>query len=91
MLIDFNGSVTRRKPVPCINTNYFDFKWGNQNNKSNRIIDSQFMTNTIYVDTTIGGNRTMFGVNFADDHIKGYPIDRMRRRPPDGRMPPPRR
>ncbi len=28
---------------------------------------------TKYVSTTMGGNETMFGVNFADGRIKGYP------------------
>ncbi|MCK5001208.1 MAG: DUF1566 domain-containing protein, partial [Anaerohalosphaera sp.] len=37
-----------------------------------RIIDSQFATSTKYVSTTMNGNETMFGVNFADGRIKGY-------------------
>lgn len=42
-----------------------------------RIIDSQFATTSIYVSyTNLGGseNQTMFGVNFVDGRIKGYPV-----------------
>ena len=39
-----------------------------------RVIDSQYATSTIYESDTMGGNATMFGVNFADGRIKGYPI-----------------
>lgn len=78
-LMDFNGTVTTSKPVPYIDTNYFDFKWGNESNKNNRIIDAQFFTSTQYVGSTMGGNPTVFGVNFADGRIKGYPRERMSR------------
>ena len=37
------------------------------------VIDSQDWTATEYVGTTMGGNATVFGVNFADGRIKGYP------------------
>ena len=59
--------------VPFIDTDYFDFEYGNPDT-GERIIDSQWATSTEYVNTTMGGNRTMFGVNFADGRIKGYPI-----------------
>ncbi|HAI13972.1 MAG TPA: DUF1566 domain-containing protein [Phycisphaerales bacterium] len=77
-LMDFNGSVARKTPVPYIDTQYFDFKWGNKNS-SNRIIDAQFLSATKYVGTTMGNNPTVFGVNFADGRIKGYPISRFKR------------
>ncbi len=38
-----------------------------------RIIDGQFASSTLYVSTTMNGNETMFGVNFVDGRIKGYP------------------
>jgi len=41
-----------------------------------RIIDSQYATCTKYVSTTMRGDETMFGVNFADGRIKGYPVRR---------------
>lgn len=58
--------------VPFIDP-IFSFQYGDES-KGERIIDSQFATSTKYVSTTMGGNETMFGVNFADGRIKGYPI-----------------
>ncbi len=58
---------------PFIDTKYFKFRYGNPG-RGERIIDSQFATCTRYVSTTMRGNETMFGVNFADGRIKGYPI-----------------
>lgn len=63
---------------PFIDTDYFKFQYGKEED-GDRIIDSQFASCTKYVGTTMGGNETMFGVNFADGRIKGYPIvDRQR-------------
>jgi hypothetical protein len=65
--------------VPYINTNYFSFGFGDLNasshgaNANERLIDAQYATSSIYVSTTMGGQSTMFGVNFADGRIKGYP------------------
>ena len=58
--------------VPFIDTDYFDFGYGDTS-AGERIIDAQFASNTIYVAETMNGNETMFGVNFADGRIKGYP------------------
>jgi len=58
--------------TPFIDTDYFAFSYGDPA-KGERIIDSQMATSTKYVSTTMGGNETMFGVNFADGRIKGYP------------------
>ena len=49
----------------------FMFEYGNPQD-GDRIIDSQFATSTKYVSTTMKGDETMFGVNFADGRIKGY-------------------
>lgn len=57
---------------PFINTEYFGFVYGDPA-KGERVIDSQMATSTKYVSTTMRGNETMFGVNFADGRIKGYP------------------
>lgn len=77
-LIDFSGTDippwSKTANTPFINKRYFKFKYGNT--ASERIIDSQFATSTKYVSTTMGGNATMFGVNFADGRIKGYPLAR---------------
>jgi len=65
--------------VPYINTNYFTFGYGDLSSSSHggtsdeRLIDAQYACASIYVSTTMGGNTTMFGVNFADGRIKGYP------------------
>lgn len=61
---------------PFIDTNYFIFEYGNTN-AGERVIDSQFATSTKYVSTTMVGNDTDFGVNFADGRIKGYPTGPM--------------
>jgi hypothetical protein len=58
--------------VPFIDTDYFNFEYGDES-AGERVIDSQWATSTKYVSTTMNGNETMFGVNFADGRIKGYP------------------
>ncbi len=63
--------------VPFINTQYFNFEYGNPND-GERIIDSQFATSNLDVgDSNFGGGNLMFGVNFADGRIKGYPTGPM--------------
>ncbi len=57
--------------VPFLDTDYFTFVYGNPA-EGERIIDSQYASSTLYVSTTMGGFRTLFGVNFADGRIKGY-------------------
>ncbi len=57
--------------VPFID-DVFSFEYGDPG-AGERIIDSQFATSSKYVSTTMGGNDTDFGVNFADGRIKGYP------------------
>ncbi|RMF93074.1 MAG: DUF1566 domain-containing protein, partial [Planctomycetota bacterium] len=58
----------------------FAFQYGDVQ-KGERIIDSQFATATEYTSTTMNGAATVFGVNFADGRIKGYPRDRGPRGP----------
>jgi hypothetical protein len=67
----YNGTSTEDL-VPFIDTNYFDFAYGDVNS-GERLIDAQMVSSTLYVATTMGGAETMFGVNFADGRIKGYP------------------
>jgi hypothetical protein len=62
--------------IPFINTDYFDFGYGDVN-AGERIIDAQFASTNIYVGLTMGGDETMFGVNLADGRIKGYPVGPM--------------
>ena len=73
-LINFNagcgGTVTNSRPY--IDTHFFEFVYGDES-KGIRIIDSQDWSATQYVGKTMTGNPTVFGVNFADGRIKGYP------------------
>jgi hypothetical protein len=59
--------------TPFIDTGFFVFSYGDTS-AGERMIDAQYMSGTRYVSTTMGGNPTVFGVNFADGRIKGYPI-----------------
>ncbi len=80
-LIDFRGytgfdgrrqfSRVPDNAVPFINTDYFDFAYGNVA-LGERYIDAQWLSSTHYVSTTMDGMKTVFGVNFADGRIKGY-------------------
>lgn len=85
-LILFSGtdpdpmSTNTSTQQPFIDAKHFKFQYGNAE-QGERIIDSQFATSTIYRSTTMGGNKTMFGVNFADGRIKGYPVGTTRNRP----------
>ncbi len=74
-LIDFNGNVHRQPPVPYLDARYFDFRYGDES-QGERRIDAQCWSSTEYVGLTMRGNATVFGVNFADGRIKGYPRDR---------------
>jgi hypothetical protein len=80
-LIDFRGytgfnqrgsySAVPSNAIPFINTDYFDFEYGDIN-AGERYIDAQWLSSTKYVSTTMNGSETLFGVNFADGRIKGY-------------------
>jgi len=78
-LIDFRGTDPRPQGTetdtltPFIDTRYFGFRYGDPAD-GERIIDAQFVSSTRYVSTTMHGDPTVFGVNFADGRIKGYPI-----------------
>ncbi len=80
-LIDFRGidpkiiSTTADGLTPFLDTNAFHFAYGDII-ASNRLIDAQYWTQTEYVSTTMQGNPTFFGVNFADGRIKGYSRDK---------------
>jgi hypothetical protein len=63
---------TCNNATPFLDTNYFDFKYGDTN-AGERVIDAQYWSSTAYVSRMMSGNATVFGVNFADGRIKGYP------------------
>lgn len=72
-LILFTGRVQGETAVEMfINTNYFDQALGDVS-FGEREIDAQTWSSTQYVGTTMNGNATVFGVNFIDGRIKGYP------------------
>lgn len=68
-------------PKPFIDTRYFKFQYGKASD-GDRIIDSQWATSTLYVGKVMHGAQAMFGVNFADGRIKGYPTGNMPGRGP---------
>ncbi len=78
-LIDFTGVTAQSAAtsIPYIDADFFAFEYGDES-AGERFIDSQFATSTLYVSTTMGGEETMFGVNFADGRIKGYPTGKGR-------------
>lgn len=51
----------------------FDRALGDLNN-GERIIDAQYATATQYAATVMNGNAAMFGMNFVDGRVKGYPL-----------------
>ena len=60
--------------TPFIDTNYFKFGYGDVA-AGERIIDGNFVSSTLSVGKTCGESvNAVFGVNFADGRIKGYPI-----------------
>lgn len=72
-LIDFNGGFhPEGDSTPYLDAKYFEFVYGDEA-AGERPIDCQDWSATQYVGTTMNGNPTVFGVNFADGRIKGYP------------------
>jgi hypothetical protein len=73
-LMDFNGNSRAFTLVPYVDTDYLDFAWGDES-AGDRIIDAQYWTSNQYVGLVMNGEVAIFGVNFADGRIKGYPRD----------------
>jgi Protein of unknown function (DUF1566) len=79
-LIEFTGfdpdvqATTSAGLTPFIDTTYFKFGYGDVA-AGDRIIDGNFVSSTKSVSKTCGESvNAIFGVNFADGRIKGYPI-----------------
>jgi hypothetical protein len=72
-LFDCRGvfGTTNTNSKPFMDTNVFAFFYAIGGGK--RFFDVQEWSATEYVGTTMGGAPTVFGVNFADGRIKGYP------------------
>ena len=58
--------------IPFIDTDYFDFAYGDTN-AGERTIDAQFWSSNSYAGTVFNGQAAAFGLNLADGRIKGYP------------------
>ncbi len=58
--------------TPFMDADTFAFEYGNTS-AGERLIDSQWVTSNVYLDTVMGGDECFFGVNFADGRIKCYP------------------
>ncbi len=61
--------------IPFIDTNYFGFAYGpgTSTDTGLRVIDAQDWSANAYVSTVMGGQAAVFGFNFTDGRIKGYP------------------
>ncbi|MFO6446118.1 DUF1566 domain-containing protein [Erythrobacter sp. NE805] len=80
-LIDYRGSYSGDPATsrPYLDTTVFRFRYGNGTGlgdaaRGRRPIDVQEWSATRYVGLTMGRDETVFGVNFADGRIKGYPV-----------------
>jgi hypothetical protein len=72
-LIQFTGQVKGAVAIEFfIDTEYFEQPLGNVL-LGEREIDAQTWSSTEYVGKTMNGDATVFGVNFIDGRIKGYP------------------
>ncbi len=74
-LVAFYGNI--RTMTPYINTDYFDFEYPDTS-RGYRIIDAQYWSSNKYVGTTMRGDKSAFGFNFADGRIKAYPTGQKR-------------
>lgn len=73
-LIDFGRgyfSTVATTSIPFLDTSRFAFAYA----PGERFFDVQLWSSTAYVATTMNNDATVFGVNFADGRIKGYPRD----------------
>lgn len=72
-LILFTGRVFGESAETMfIDTNYFDQPLGDTGS-GEREIDAQTWSSTHYTSLTMAADTTIFGVNFVDGRIKGYP------------------
>ncbi|MFC1736617.1 DUF1566 domain-containing protein, partial [Candidatus Hydrogenedentota bacterium] len=69
-LAAFYGDI--KTLTPYIDTDHFDFYYPDTT-EGHRIIDAQYWSSNEYVGTTMFGDSSAFGFNFADGRIKAYP------------------
>ncbi len=72
ILFTGNTGMSIAESTPFIDNNYFEFEYGDES-QGERFIDCQDWSSTEYVHFTMNNDSTVFGVNFADGRIKGYP------------------
>ncbi|HAB51622.1 MAG TPA: hypothetical protein DCE80_05525, partial [Ignavibacteriales bacterium] len=87
-LIQFSGAEINPNATSTANvyhfldTTYFKTGFG-ELSAGERLIDAQYASSTIYKGLTYvgsaSGDFTMFGVNFVDGRIKGYPATRIKK------------
>jgi hypothetical protein len=82
-LVNFSGldpsGMDDAKPedlTPFIDTDFFICGYGDFDAEE-RIIDAQMVSSNIYVGEAMHSDKVMFGYNFADGRIKGYPTEAM--------------
>jgi hypothetical protein len=72
-LADYSGRIQGMTVInKFIDTNYFDQPIGDTT-IGERTIDAQTWSLTHYTGLTMNGDSTLFGMNFIDGRIKGYP------------------
>ncbi len=82
-LIKFTGRVQGQRAIePFIDVRYFNQPLGDTR-LGEREIDAQTWSSTEYVGRTMRNDETVFGVNFVDGRIKGYPKYNPRTRKPN--------
>ncbi|TCS41081.1 DUF1566 domain-containing protein [Reinekea marinisedimentorum] len=75
-LADFSGSFGFEFDTsePFFDTDFFEMPDSPEVlNPGDRFLDTQTVTSTIYRSQTLGSTTTMFGYNFRDGFLKGYP------------------
>ena len=75
-LVDFRGNM--RTKTPYLDTRYFAFEYPDPSTGA-RDMDAQYWSSNRYLGTTMRGDQSAFGFNFADGRIKSYPTSRRRR------------
>ncbi|MCJ7594981.1 MAG: DUF1566 domain-containing protein, partial [Desulfobacterales bacterium] len=82
-LIQFTGRIDGSRAIePFIDTKYLNQPLGDIR-MGEREIDAQTWSATEYVGRTMRNDETVFGVNFVDGRIKGYPKFNPRSRQPN--------
>ena len=72
-LILFTGELRQDEVIELfLDDSYFEQPLGDDSN-GERMIDGQTWSSTEYTGLTMNGDQTVFGVNFIDGRIKGYP------------------